>query len=78
MWAFSHFSSELESTSEPCEERNPVDDTISQLKEQLKSKDKEMERLNKKLQETERKLQIEQFGLERFGTDDTHQKLHRL
>ena len=40
------------------------------MQEQLKSRDKEIERLSTKLEDTERKLQIEQFGFERFGTDD--------
>ena len=40
------------------------------MQQHLKSKDKEIERLSTKLEDTERKLQIEQFGLERFGTND--------
>ena len=49
---------------------NIPDDTISKLRDQLKEKDNNITELKKQVTEMEQKLAIEQFGIERFGTDD--------
>ena len=61
---------EVQSQSPVLNKDNIPDDIISKLRDQLIETGNSITELKKQVTEMEQKLAIEQFGIERFGTDD--------